>query len=625
MRITWFAGAAALVVWGCSEDQLAQDPALLEITPEVVDLGQTSLFGTQWATFHLKNPTTFPVDVSSVTYAEGRVSGQRWRALQISPAPTASRYTNTAALDFTVPAHGEATLRVGYAPIELGQHEAVVKITSNATNGTTREVIVRGEGVFTGEGDIAVSYGAYTGPDPRLYQDGGDCADIDADGIVDGCQVPLSDAMRFGNIGFGALGTQRLRILNTADCQPFGDIDPCRLCNLTVAPDPTRQNLGLAIKAGNTAGCNNDESFFSFVGSSATPFDIPQYEGDLELCDPPEPGEVALLVTFQAPMQQGHHCATIVVESSDPDEPLIEIPVEAWVLDAPVAIADFYCDPADINTCTVADDIRPLRRAHFDAHQSYDPIDPLDPTLITTWRWEVLEYPVGADPTLFESLGWDADVFSFWVPLAGHYVVRLTVWNGAGIQSGDTAQARVEFDAVPKSAMHVQLVWDDLYNDQDVHLVNLDQEPLGRVCNDLWDCHYRNCKLGAPLGPLNWDGTADLDPDPRLDRDDMDGAGPENINIDIPLPGDYRLYVHFYSNPFGEVPPTRNTVRVYLNGFQAAEYRRTLFDVKDVWAVADIRWEVGGTGFVTSYPSDSPPEVGAVQNMPSCTNPGFEF
>ncbi|MBI3178936.1 MAG: hypothetical protein HYZ27_04705 [Deltaproteobacteria bacterium] len=641
---------AALVAAACSEDTLGQDPAVLDIEPwplseckespadntrmylcsepgvepVVIDLGETPVYATKWATFRLSNPTTFPVDVSSVTYAEGRVTGQRWRTLEVVPAPTQNRFTSTEALDFSVPAHGEVKLRVGYAPIELGAHEAVVVITSNATNGATREVIVLGEAVFAGEPDIQVEYGAYAGPNPDLIQDGGDCVDWDADGRVEGCMVPLSDAMRFGNIGPGGVGTQRLIIRNTAECTPYVGVDACTLCSLTVARDPTRQNLGLAIKASNDGSCN-EPSAFSFVGSSATPFEIPQREENVDRCNPPEPGDVRLLVSFQAPMDERHYCATIVIESADTDEPLIEIPVDAWVRNAPVAIADFYCDPADINTCTTATDIRPLKRAYFDAHQSYDPIDPSDPTLIQAWSWEVLEYPVGANPSDFDMQGWDADVFSFWVPLAGHYVVRLTVWNNAGIQSGDTALARIEFDAVPKSDLHVELTWDDLYNDQDVHLVNLGQEPLGRVCNDLWDCHYRNCKPGAPLGPLNWDGTANADPDPRLDRDDLNGNGPENTNIDIPIEGDYRVYVHFYSNPFGEVPPTRNTVRIYLNGFQVAEYRRTLIEVKDLWAVAEITWQSGGTGFVTTYPSDAPPEVGAVKPMPNCTNPGFQF
>src|SRR5262249_52469498 len=111
---------------------------------------------------------------------------------------------------------------------------------------------------------------------------------------------------------------------------------------------------------------------------------------------------------------------------------------------------------------------------------------------------------------------------------------------------------------------------------------------------------------------------------PHLDIDDTNGLGPENINIDNPNPATYRIYVHYYGDIAGS-EATRSTVRVYLNGVQRAEYRRTLSHEKDLWAVADITWMADDTGTVTPYPSDTAGEVGSVASMSDCSSPGFAF
>ena len=76
--------------------------------------------------------------------------------------------------------------------------------------------------------------------------------------------------------------------------------------------------------------------------------------------------------------------------------------------------------------------------------------------------------------------------------------------------------------------------------------------------------------------------------------------GPENVNIDVPKPGIYRVYVHYFSSPAqpASTLEAQNTVRVYINGLQVAEYRRILRMVKDMWAVADIEWKSDNTAEV---------------------------
>ena len=83
-----------------------------------------------------------------------------------------------------------------------------------------------------------------------------------------------------------------------------------------------------------------------------------------------------------------------------------------------------------------------------------------------------------------------------------------------------------------------------------------------------------------------------VDDDPGLDRDDTDGAGPENVNLNIPEEGlTYRVGVHYWNDHgFG---PSLATVRVYI-------YTSLVFSVTDVelvnhdlWEVAEIKWPSG--------------------------------
>ena len=79
--------------------------------------------------------------------------------------------------------------------------------------------------------------------------------------------------------------------------------------------------------------------------------------------------------------------------------------------------------------------------------------------------------------------------------------------------------------------------------------------------------------------------------DPILDIDDVDGYGPENINIDTVLYGTYLLSIFHYS---GSVSPG-NTVRIYLYGQLAGEFYRQL-NAYDWWEVALIHWPKPGQG-----------------------------
>jgi hypothetical protein len=287
----------------------------------------------------------------------------------------------------------------------------------------------------------------------------------------------------------------------------------------------------------------------------------------------------------------------------------------------PVAVAAFRAYDPDNPSAPFTEPahIAPLVRLYFDGRGSYDPKDPSDPSLIAGYQWEVVEYPVGTNPEDFQPQGQSSALFSFWVPLAGEYRVRLTVVNTDGVSSLATDQAFVSADVVPccLGGLHLQLVWDHPSNDVDLHLVNHGLDP--RLCNPDSDCFFQN---RTPI----WFGTAaaGTGPNPHMDIDDIEGFGPENINIDSVEAGTYRVYVHYFGGGPGV---TRATLRMYANALQVAEFRRSLESEQDIWWVAEIVVQPDHTIGVQPAPADIDGEIGAVSSMSAtdCTEPGWEF
>ena len=84
--------------------------------------------------------------------------------------------------------------------------------------------------------------------------------------------------------------------------------------------------------------------------------------------------------------------------------------------------------------------------------------------------------------------------------------------------------------------------------------------------------------------------------DPSLDRDDTDGAGPENVNLDMPVDGrEYRIGVHYWDDHgFG---PSYPTVKCWIAGQQVFEKNLKELEVAmvtcDMWDVATIQWKSG--------------------------------
>ena len=149
-----------------------------------------------------------------------------------------------------------------------------------------------------------------------------------------------------------------------------------------------------------------------------------------------------------------------------------------------------------------------------------------------------------------------------------------------------TVRVDVSGESLPPSmetqGLHLQLEWDSNDTDVDLHLVG----PGGNYFAWPGDCYFSNMQP-------DWGVTGDFVDDPFLDVDNVWGYGPENINLQEPAPGTYRVIIHFYSDSYGSSfgSDTRATVRIFFYGTLAGEFGPTYLETTDWrWDVADIEF-----------------------------------
>ncbi|MDQ3033400.1 MAG: hypothetical protein M3Y87_13360 [Myxococcota bacterium] len=199
----------------------------------------------------------------------------------------------------------------------------------------------------------------------------------------------------------------------------------------------------------------------------------------------------------------------------------------------------------------------------------------IDDGTIRTWSWRVTEVPPGSRPAAPSPP--NAARTTFTPDLAGEYRLRLTVTD----DDGDTDECETLVRAISGDGLRIEVFWDTDGTDMDTHLLR----PGARAWFDgSDDCYYANCVSFGGGSGLAWGGPGEND-DPRLDLDDTNGFGPENINIMRPGAGTYRVGVHAFRG-FARV-----TVRIYCGGSTTTP-RQTFgpvaIDDRRVWRVADV-------------------------------------
>ncbi|RDV37322.1 choice-of-anchor D domain-containing protein [Bradymonadaceae bacterium TMQ3] len=208
----------------------------------------------------------------------------------------------------------------------------------------------------------------------------------------------------------------------------------------------------------------------------------------------------------------------------------------------------------------------PLATIELDGSLSDDP----DGTQVT-YEWSLRDKPLSAQTQISPSITSESP--TLWLPYAGRYVVELTVYDGAGLTSCEPAEFFI--DVVPGGDIWVELAWETVSGartDMDLHYLNL--ENADRWNSRPWDVYYGN------RNPTWNDGS-----ETSLDRDDLCCGGPENVNHNDAVAGDYAVGVYFYSGGGGG---TDVTVNIYLGGSLAQTQNRRMNASPEFWYVADI-------------------------------------
>lgn len=303
------------------------------------------------------------------------------------------------------------------------------------------------------------------------------------------------------------------------------------------------------------------------------------------------PGTSASVTLLFRPLDLLEHRGDLVIESNDPDEPVVVIPVVGEGSACPVAVAEFVGDP---------EDIEPFDTARIDGANS---IGSDGGPFVGEYEWTLRQRPQGSTTTAFPP---DERGTEIEADLAGRYVVDLHVYeikDGGRVRS--CVPSTVTFDVVPTEELLIQLVWDHPSADLDLHLVR----GGGTEFTHEDDCYFSNREPQQTADYPDW--SAVPEENPVLDVDDSEGYGPENMNIVAPAAGSqWNVLVHYWNQQTDGDARTTATVRVFVYGQQVMEIQRVFEAEQVLWEALDITWALeelaqptlSQVGIVRDYP-----------------------
>jgi hypothetical protein len=170
---------------------------------------------------------------------------------------------------------------------------------------------------------------------------------------------------------------------------------------------------------------------------------------------------------------------------------------------------------------------------------------------------------------------------------SGELVVDFTGGNGSG-----SARVTLIGEVIPPpptlTAISVVLSWNTNNTDIDLHMTQPSNRPnaMDAMFDQSYDCYYAN---RTP----DWGAPGTTTDDPFLDVDDVDGFGPENINLQQTAPGTYDVFVHYFNDP--QLGTSNPTVEIHLDGQLAGTFNHPGLQCNEVWHVGTINW-TGNSG-----------------------------
>ncbi len=295
-----------------------------------------------------------------------------------------------------------------------------------------------------------------------------------------------------------------------------------------------------------------------------------------------------------------------------PDVATLEVHNNSFeaVVEVPVSGTGIEVDcPKAVIIVEEGEEVVPQTTLHLKGDQSFSPFDGL---LIKDYNWSV-EQPDGSTSIFIPSATHVNPVFT--VNVAGLYTFCLTVYDDANNESCE--EACIDVIVIPDEAIHVELTWttaadpdmtdegEGKGSDLDLHFAHpfadgpdIDGDGEGDpwfhpVYDAFWFYKTNNWGTFSP----------DVDDDPHLDRDDIDGWGPENLNLKVQEQVVYDVGVHYWNDHcFGE---SLASVAIFLFGELVGEVKDVPLVNHDMWRVAEIDMTAPGNETVTFLTDDN--------------------
>jgi hypothetical protein len=459
---------------------------------------------------------------------------------------------------------------------------------------------------------------------------------------IDGlCSVPDIDViptlLDFGSTGLNSTAALNLTIKNRRDDDSYDG-----LANLIIA----QSDIVLAVE--------NDEPAFNFGAQ-----DIEIVAGEqqnLEIRYAPKTVEVGPPPDFRVVPHEN----TLLIHSNDPDENPVEIPLIGRVSsNLPPLVAVRVQETTMIDGTPIAD---PCAMATSDTIKfEATVVDPEGNNIPdANFDWQVKVKPVGSQRQIVVPND-DAEHPTYRPDMYGDYTICLSVTDPQGNSSTydetaacscEEANAKpvgnfdcqcVHFTAYPREDIRIELIWNNLGPDLDLHLLAPGANVVNDFCVPSQECRFdpasgdpwarTACVEGASMqvcrvpncdpvvagcqpeqecyndgngdacwwkrcsgrdcywGGRNpdWGGLGDETDDPSLDIDCTDGCRAENINLNHPEQGLYQIMVNYYEP---NKSWTDATVRIFFKGdiLPTAEFTTRMWNPCDTWNVATINW-----------------------------------
>lgn len=294
------------------------------------------------------------------------------------------------------------------------------------------------------------------------------------------------------------------------------------------------------------------------------------------------------------PSRAGSFSERMMIETNG-DEPI----VVNLVGEARGGEGQFFCTPASVTFGTVERGLTASRDIECTARGGAVQISGAELGLDAQY-YALTQGPQSAAVADGDSVTYTVEFRPDGLPLP-HEASLLLSYSGAAGPATLAIPISGDVGVPPPAANAITAVlrWDDDFTDVDLHLVRPGGVPFSLDADCFW----------ASKAP-DWGELNDQTDNPFLDADDIDGLGPETINLRRTAPGAYQVYVHYYADR--GLGPTSPTVEVYAGGQVLRTATLPSLACNELWFVGTINWD-GTAGTFVQNNGVTPTQTGTCQ------------